>query len=168
LATALWATLADRPVAAGLALGLGVLAKLFPIVVAPVLAIAWLAPRDDGRLARFGLATGLTVALGLLPFVALAGPTALSFVGYQAQRGLEVESIGAGVVLLDGLVRGQAVETHSPFKAVEVFGPLAQAWLGLLPAMTLAGFGALGFAAWRAVTRDLRALGAVGAGTLAT
>jgi len=136
--------------------------------VAPVLAIAWLAPRSDGRLLRFGFATVLTVAVGLMPFVAMAGPSALSFVGYQAQRGLEVESIGAGLVLLDGLVRGQAVETHSPFKAVEVFGPLAQAWLGLLPAMTLAGFGALGVAAWRAVRRDVRALGGVGAATLTT
>jgi hypothetical protein len=168
LAIALWATFADRPIVAGVALGLGVLAKLFPIVAAPALALAWLAPRDDGRLLRFGFATGLTVALGLLPFLAVAGTDALSFLGYQAQRGLEVESIGAGVVLLDGLARGQPVEMHSPFKAVEVFGPLAQSWLGLLPAMTLAGYGALAVAAWRAVRLDLALAGRVGTDRLTT
>jgi hypothetical protein len=166
LAVALWATLANRPIAAGIALGLGVLAKLFPIVAAPALALAWLAPRDDGRLFRFGVATVLTVVVGLLPFLATSGADALSFLGYQAQRGLEIESIGGGVVLLDGLVRGQTVEMHSPFKAVEVFGPLARSWLGVLPALTVAAFAALAAAGWRSVRVDLRSSGRVRAETL--
>jgi len=166
LAIALWATLANRPTPAGIALGLGALAKLFPIAVAPALAVAWLAPRDNRRLARFGLATVLTVVIGMLPFLAMAGPDALAFLGYQARRGLEVESIGAGVVLLDGLVRGQPIETASPFKAVEVFGPLARTWLGLLPAMTVAAFGALAVAAWRRVRFDVEAIGRVEPRTL--
>lgn len=166
LALALWATLANRPTAAGIALGLGALVKLFPIAAAPALAVAWLAPRDDRRLVRFGLATVLTVVIGMLPFLAMAGPDALAFLGYQAQRGLEVESVGAGVVLLDGLVRGRPVETASPFKAVEVFGPLARTWLSLLPAMTLAAFGALAVAARRRVRFDLEAIGRVEPDTL--
>jgi hypothetical protein len=117
---------------------------------------------------QFGLATVLTIALGLLPFLATAGVAALSFLGYQAQRGLEIESIGAGVVLLDGLLRGQPVETASPFKAVEVFGALARTWLGLLPAMTLAGFGGLALVAWRRVRFELSAVGRVSAETLTT
>jgi hypothetical protein len=167
LSIALWAALEDRPVVAGIALGLGVLAKLYPLAAAPALAVAWLAPRDDARLVRFGLGIGVTVAVGLLPFVAIAGVQALSFLGYQAQRGLEVESIGGGIVLLDGLVRGQLVETASPFKAPEVFGPLAGAWLTLLPALTLAGFGALAIAAWRRVRSELTSVGKVTNVTLA-
>jgi uncharacterized membrane protein len=159
LAIALWAALADRPVVAGIAIGLGVLAKLYPMAAAPAVALAWLARRDDGGLARFGVSGGLTVVLGLVPFIVMAGPGALSFLGYQAQRGLEIESIGAGIVLLDGLVRGQPVETASPFKAVEVFGVLARTWLGLLPAFTLAGLGALAVAAWRRVRSDLATMG---------
>jgi hypothetical protein len=161
LAGAVWATLANRPTAAGVLLGLGALAKLFPIVAAPALAVAWLAPRDDRRLVRFGLATVVTIALGELPFLAIAGVDALSFLGYQAQRGLEIESLGAGIVLLDGLIRGQPVETGSPFKAVEVFGPLARAWLGLLPVMTVAAFGALGVSGWLRVRSEHRTLGRV-------
>jgi hypothetical protein len=155
LSVALWAALADRPVVAGLALGLGVLAKLYPLAAAPALAVAWVAPRNDRRLLQFAGAAAATVLLGLLPFVAVAGSGALSFLGYQAQRGLEVESIGGGIVLLDGLRRGQLVETASPFKAPEVFGPLARAWLALLPALTLAGFGVLAIAAWRRVRSEL-------------
>jgi uncharacterized membrane protein len=168
LAVAVLATLANRPVAAGIALGLGVLVKLFPIVAAPALALAWLARRDDGRLIRFGLAAVSAVVLGLLPFLAIAGTDALSFLGYQAQRGLEIESIGAGIVLLGGLVRGQPVETASPFKAVEVFGALASTWLGLLPAMTLAGFAGLALAAWRRVRLDLASFGSVRNDSLTT
>jgi hypothetical protein len=151
LAVAVWATLANRPVAAGVALGLGMLTKLFPIVAAPALAIAWLAPRDDRRLFLFGVAIVVTVVVGLAPFLVIAGSDALSFLDYQARRGLEIESVGAGVVLLDALARGQALEMHSPFKAVEVFGPLAEAWLRVLPILTVAGFGALAVAGWRAV-----------------
>jgi hypothetical protein len=161
LAIALWAALADRPGVAGVALGLAVLAKLYPIAAAPALAVAWLVPRQGARLVRFGLAGVLTVLLGLLPFVVMAGPDALSFLSYQTRRGLEVESIGGGIVLLDGLVRGQPVETASPFKAPEVFGPLARSWLSLLPAFTLAGFGALGVAGWRGVRSDLARVGKV-------
>jgi hypothetical protein len=161
LAAALWAGLAHRPTLAGILLGLGVLAKLFPIVAAPALALAWLAPLDDRRLIRFGLATVVTVVVGMLPFLAVAGVDALSFLGYQAQRGLEIESVGAGLVLLDGLMRGQPVETHSPFKAVEVFGPLASTWLGLLPVMTIAGFGALAVAGGRRLRLDVRAVGRI-------
>jgi len=168
LAIALWATLANRPTAAGIALGLGALVKLFPIVAVPALALAWLPPREPSRLIRFGLATFATVVVGLLPFLAIAGAGALSFLGYQAQRGLEVESVGAGIVLLDGLIRGQPVETHSPFKAVEVFGPLATTWLALLPAMTLGGFGVLAVASWRRFRSELDAFGRVKPDTLTT
>ena len=70
--------------------------------------------------------------------------------------------------MLDGLVRGQPVETASPFKAVEVFGPLARMWLALLPVMTLAGFGVIAVAGWRRVRSELAVSGRVERATVTT
>src|SRR6266481_3334729 len=62
------------PVLAGVALGVAVLMKLYPAVLLP----AWWR-RDDWR---FPAATAATVGLGYLPYVAVLGAVALSYVAY--------------------------------------------------------------------------------------
>ena len=146
---ALWAAIAGRPGAAGIALGLGVLAKLYPLALVPALALPWLLPLDLRRLTRFGVAAALTVVLVMVPFVFLAGGDALGFLSYQAQRGLQVESIGGGLAMLGGLIGGKPVEMSYGFSAVQVEGDFARAWLAMLPIATVVGFGLLGMLGWR-------------------
>jgi hypothetical protein len=167
LAVALWAALANRPTAAGVALGLGIVTKLFPIAAAPALALAWLGPLDPRGLVRFAATTAVTVVVVMAPFAFFEHGQAFAFLGYQSQRGLQIESIGGGLVLLDGLVTGRPLDTAAPFKALEVLGPLAQAWLRVLPALTLVGFGVLAVAGWRASRADMRAGGSIRPSTIA-
>src|SRR5919112_1387076 len=135
---ALWAALAGQPVAAGVALGVGFLAKLFPVAILPALAIPWLLPLDVPRLVRLGAAFAATVIAGLLPFIALAGaPSTLQFLRYNAERGLQAESIGGGLTLLLGLASRREVDLNFRFSSVNVTGALADAWLTLLPVMTV-------------------------------
>ena len=150
---ALWLSLERRPVAAGVAVGFGVLAKLYPLAVVPALAIPWLVPLDTGRLIRYGVAVGGSIVLILLPFVALAGSDTFGFLTYQAQRGLQVESIGGGLAVLLGLISGHPTDMSFGFSAVQVTGPFADAWLVALPALTVIGFGLLGWLGWRHVRR---------------
>jgi hypothetical protein len=166
LAIAVWATLANRPVAAGVALGLGVLAKLYPIAAGPALALAWFAPRDDARLVRFGAATAVTIALGIAPFLLLAGTDSLTFLAYQSLRGLQIESIGGGLVVLMGLVQGTPIPTDAPYKAIEVVGPAARPWLTVLPLATIAGFALLAWLGWRRARDEVRVDGRVAPATL--
>jgi len=166
LAIALWAALANRPVWAGIALGLGVLAKLYPLAAGPALALAWFAPRDDDRLIRFGGATAATIALGLAPFVVVAGPEALTFLSYQALRGLQIESIGGGLVLLSGLISGSPVATDAPFKAIEVVSPWARPILAALPLLTIAGFATLAWLGLRRLRATLAGGGSIPAATI--
>jgi hypothetical protein len=168
LAIGLWAALADRATVAGIAVGLGILAKLYPIAAAPALAIAWLLQGDASRVVRFGLAGALTVMLSVLPFVAIAGVDALSFLGYQAGRGLQIESIGGGLVLLEGSIRGLTVETSAPFKALEVMGSLARAWVAVLPVLTVVGFGVLAWVGWRRARAEVEVDGTVAPATTVT
>jgi hypothetical protein len=157
LAIAVWAALANRPIAAGVALGLGVLAKLYPLAAGPALALVWFAARDDDRLIRFGGATAATIVLGLVPFIVIAGPEALTFLSYQALRGLQIESVGGGLALLGGLVQGSPLQTDAPFKAIEVVSPAARAILAVLPLLTIAGFSGLAWLGLRRLGAELAA-----------
>jgi hypothetical protein len=156
-ALAVWWSLADRPVAAGLALGLGVLAKLFPAVLGPALLVSWLLPPRPARLARFGIAVSLTVALGMLPFALLAGDGAFAFLGYEGARGLQLESVASGLVLLAGLLQGRPVELVSNYGSMNINPGAGAAWLAVLPVLTVAlllGLAWLGWSRIRAEVRD--------------
>ncbi len=157
----LWAALAGRPALAGVAIAAGVLAKLYPAALVPALAVAWLVPLDLRALRRYGLAIVGTLAAVLLPFLAMAGPAALGFLSYQARRGLQIESVGGGLVLLDGLLRGQPVHIVAPFSAAEASGPLADAWLVALPVLTVVAFGGLAWLGWRRIRAEGIELGRV-------
>lgn len=157
-AIAVWAALDRRPALVGFALGLGVLAKLYPIALLPALALPWLMPFDFGRLVRLGATFGLTILVGLLPFVALAGDDAFAFLGYQVGRGLQIESIGGGIAVLAGLLGGDAPRLSFGYSAVQVEGTLAHALLGMLPIATVIGFGVLAWLGWHRV-RDEQAEG---------
>lgn len=163
---AVWAALANRPVIAGVAIALGILAKLYPLAVVPALAIPWLVPFDHRRLVRFGAATVLTTAVVLAPFVALAGDVTFAFLRYQADRGLQIESVGGGLAVLVGLLTGNPPAESYGFSSVQVEGPLAATWLALLPAATILGFGLLGLFGWRRIRREVADEGSVPASTV--
>lgn len=164
----LWATLDGRPVVAGAALGAGILAKVFPIVLAPVAALVWLMPRDWFGLTRFGQSVGIVLVAGMLPFVWLAGWNAFSFVGYQAERGLQIESVGGGLVLLLGLLAGEPNRLLAPFSAWEVTGDVAQVLQAIASAALLAGLAGLAMLGWRRSRAETASDGAVAPATIVT
>ncbi|HXG25371.1 MAG TPA: glycosyltransferase 87 family protein [Candidatus Binatia bacterium] len=167
LAAALRAALDGRPGVAGVAMGLGFLAKLFPVAALPALAALWLAPFDLRRLLRLGIGLGATVVVGIAPFLLIAGPDAtLQFLRYNTERGLQVESIGGGLALLGGLVTGDRVDTSFGFGSLNIEGNFAETWLALLPVLTVAGFGLVAVVGWRRIRAEAAALGSVRASTV--
>ncbi len=109
--------------------------KVYPAVLAPLWLVASLPVsalpdwrRGAARLAR--LLAGRIVLLGgtalalLLPFVVVQGPDALQFVSFNAQRGLQLESVGASLLMLLQ-VAGQPLQIVARYGAYEVVGPLA-------------------------------------------
>lgn len=156
-AFAVWAALERRPALVGFALGLGVLAKLYPVALLPALALPWLVPFDLARLARLGATFGGTIIVGLLPFVAVAGEDTFRFLGYQVGRGLQIESIGGGLAVLVGLIGGEAPRLSFGFSAVNVEGQLARAVLGFLPVLTVLACGVLAWLGWRTVRDEAAA-----------
>ena len=158
---AVWAVLEGRAGAAGFAIGLGVLAKLYPIAIVPALAAGWLSRADRSRVVRLGLSVVVAVAVVMLPLAILAGRDAFAFIGYQVARPLQIESIGGGLTVLAGLVQGRPAEMSFDYSAVNVQGPLPRAILAALPIITAAAFGGLAWIGWRRVRLERSVLGAV-------
>jgi uncharacterized membrane protein len=111
---ALWLFLRGRLLPAFGVLGLAVSAKVYPLVLVPLaLWFAW--RRDGARRAALGLGVLVLVAAAVIaPFAAYAPHGVYESFHAQASRGLQIESLGASVLLvLDrlGLYHARVVET---------------------------------------------------------
>jgi uncharacterized membrane protein len=111
---ALWLFLRGLDLPAFAVLGLAVSAKVYPLVLVPL--AVWLAwRRSDGRRAATGVGVLVLVAAAVVvPFAAYAPHGVYESFHAQATRGLQIESLGAAVLLaLDrlGVYDAHVVET---------------------------------------------------------
>jgi hypothetical protein len=96
---ALAATVRERPVLSGLLLGLGFAAKLWPAVLLPIAAVHLWRRRGEGA-ALAVVATFVAVAAAcFLPFAILAPHGLRAMFADQLGRPLQVESLGAAVLM---------------------------------------------------------------------
>lgn len=103
---------------AGGALGAGALVKLYPgLLVLPVLAAAG---RRWGRVVVGAAVVGLG---GMLTAVGVLPDLLRSVFGYHLDRGLQVESTWASIVLVRGVLAGRPAEIPFDFGAYQVEGP---------------------------------------------
>ena len=109
-----------RPGAAGVALGLGTMLKLYPIALLPVLCVWAIAKRDRPGLARLLVGCASVVVLVMAAAWALAGPDSLQWLLYQADRGLQIESLGAGLLMGLHVLFGQPVDVGRGFGTIQV------------------------------------------------
>ena len=117
-AAAVIAVLENSPAVAGALIGLGVATKLYPIALLPVL-VAWYASRGNWRsVARLvGASVAVSVA-ALLPFMLWARGDVFSFLRYHERRGLEIESVPAGILMLTQMAG------HATLRVVNNFGAM--------------------------------------------
>ena len=113
---ALWFFQRGRPASLGLTLAVGTLVKLYPALLLPlVVLLYWYGPKDRRAIVRclvgFGLGSGLLVG----PFVLFGWEGLKGFLAYQSERGVELESLFAGVIVLGsylGLTHALSMVEH--------------------------------------------------------
>ena len=112
-AAALCALVTGRFRLGHVALGAAVLAKLYPAVLAPV-TVAYVWKREGRReaLVCAGLMLAV-VALVLAPFVAVAPDGVWDSLWNQASRPLQIESLGAGILLVARHVFGTGITVET-------------------------------------------------------
>ena len=99
VAGALVLLIAGRLRAAAVVVGLGIAVKLYPAVLVPLLAVA--AWRKSGR-RELGLVVAVALApavVAYVPFLLLGPDGVLDSLGRQLGRPLQIESLGAGLLL---------------------------------------------------------------------
>jgi hypothetical protein len=113
VAAALALAVVGRTRAAALVVGLGAAVKLYPALLVPLMAVdAW---RKGGR-RELAIVLGLAaapVALAYVAFLALAPDGVLDSFGRQLGRPLQIESVGAGILLALHQAAGTALSWTS-------------------------------------------------------
>jgi uncharacterized membrane protein len=137
-AGALAALLAGRDRVAGAVLGLAVAAKLYPLVLVPVAGI-WIWRRSGRRAALVSLAIfAAVVAACVLPFLALSPHGLWESVSRQTERPLQIESFGAGVLLVLHQIAGVGITMESSHGSQNLAGSGPDAIATLQSALQLA------------------------------
>ncbi len=124
---ALAAALANRHRAGGLLLGLAVAAKLYPVVMLPLLLVYAL--RRVGRAAAFRSLTAFAIVVAVwFGVFAIAAPDAvLAMLERQADRPLQIESLGAAMLLAAHQIAGVSLGIDVSFGSVNLGGSRPEA-----------------------------------------
>jgi uncharacterized membrane protein len=131
-----------RPIPAGLCLGLGIAAKLYPAVLLPVFGLYYLIQRQYARLIRLVITCTGVVLAAFLPF-ALLDPAWLASLGYYGVRGLQIETLPGGVLLLANALGLARTGVTSAVGAYQLVSPIADGIVRWQPIMLAIAFGAV-------------------------
>lgn len=121
VALAAWA--AGRPGWSGFSLGVGAMAKIYPVFLGPIFALAAIAERRFKDAIAHMVGGAIAVALILAGPLLLAGPKAFSFVLYQENRGIEIESVAGGLAMLAHTVAGVPAQVAVGFGSWQISSP---------------------------------------------
>ncbi len=132
-ALALWFVIICRPSLAGIAIGLGIMTKLYPIILLPVLGLYYLTRRQYIEASKFLGGSVFAVGVTLLPFLTIGlGHLSITLQYHQA-RGIQLESIPAGLLLLAKQFGWTTVDVVINYGAYHIISPSAEPILKVLP-----------------------------------
>lgn len=137
---ALLCVLVGRPTQSGIWLGFGIAAKLYPVVLLPIFSTYYLVRKKYRAL--FGLLLGSVGAtcLTLLPFALMARGELLSFLRYHEMRGLQIETLPAGAILLMHVLGLTKVKLILNYGAFHLVSPLADSVVKWVPFVFILAF----------------------------
>jgi hypothetical protein len=141
---------------AAAALGFGAAAKLFPAVLAPLLVLGLVPALGWGRaLRRTVPAFTVALAVPILPTLLISARATFDWViGYHLDRGVQVESLWANVILLAHHLAGLPAVVGYEFGAFDLLSPWSATAKALSGPATLAALGAVAWLTWRRARRD--------------
>jgi uncharacterized membrane protein len=122
---ALHAFIAGRNKLAWAILALGVAAKGYPAIIAPLLALCCLRHRGYRRLMEGVVAFAAVLLIVVLPCVLLSAQGFWQFLSFHAQRGLHSESSYASVLLIGQILGLTQLEAGFSFGSWNLSSPLA-------------------------------------------
>lgn len=150
---AIWAFISGKNKTAWAILALGVMAKIYPVVIAPIFALSHLRQRQYRPFAQ-GSAAFLIVILALsLPWIVIDANGFLDILRYHVARGVQWESTYASVLLIGNLLGLTRVAGEFSFGSWNIASPLGDSLARLSPYLTvvllLVGYALYARSVWR-------------------
>ena len=136
------ALLEDRPTAVGIWLGLGIMAKIYPVFVVGLFCAYYFTHGHKQAVARLVGSCVTTTIIVLLPFVLLARRNWFSFLTYQQLRGIQIESLPGGIIWLVSALGIKHSGAVYNFGAIHLVSPLADAvlpWQPIVSSLAIVG-----------------------------
>ena len=121
-------------------LALGIMTKIYPIFLLPILLVPFIAGREWKGFLKYGLLTVLVCLIIELPFLINDPSTAFSYLTQHSGRGVEIESIVAIPLMIVSLIDPSLVYVGMD-ESWDLFGPLADAVSPFLMPLTFAVMG---------------------------
>ena len=121
-------------------LALGIMTKIYPIFLLPVLLIPFLADRNYKSFLKYGIITALVCLIIELPFLINDPSTAFSYLFQHSGRGVEMESVLAIPLMIVGLFDSSLIYVGMD-ESWDLFGPVAEAVSPYLMPLTFAIMG---------------------------
>lgn len=122
---ALWAFIKGKNVLAWAIVALGVTAKIYPIIIAPVFGLYLLRNRQFRTLAKGVAAFSLTMLACNLPFFLMNPEGFMGIITYHGERGIQCESTWASAILVYHILGGPPVMGVFDFGSWNLLSPLA-------------------------------------------
>jgi hypothetical protein len=135
--------------------------KLYPLALLPVLCVWAIARRDPPGLVRLLVGCVSVVLVVMAAAWALAGPDSLQWLLYQADRGLQIESLGAGLLMGVHVLVGQPVDVVRGFGTIQVESSGSDLFVAASPIVLVALLGVVVVVAFRRFRLDEDRLGRV-------
>jgi len=129
----------NKPMLSGFCLGLAVLAKLYPLLLFVVFVIYLLAGKNFRSFWRFILGT-ITTYIILIPVFLVTPDWLYKFISYHQHRGLQIESLSAGILLMGhtlGLTTVNVVHNYGAFHIVTTCSDFVLQWLPFVATVLL-------------------------------
>lgn len=148
-AVAVYAVIAGKNKTAWVFLALGVAAKLYPAILAPVFGLVYLRRHEYRKLTIGIIAFFFTLVVISLPWLILDPETLAVVVTYHSARGLHSESTYGTLVLLMQILGLTHAEASLNFGSWNLSSPLADRLADIAPAITILMFGIVYFLQYR-------------------
>lgn len=130
---------AGSPTLGGAFVGVATAAKLYPAVLIPIGIVWLLGRRRPVDAMSFASAATAATVIPFLPFTLIAPEGAFSFLAFHAERGLQIESVTAGLLELGAIVGIlPPVGAEFAFKSYQLTTPMAEVLLPIQAALTVA------------------------------
>ncbi len=126
--------------AAFICLALGIMTKIYPIFLLPILLVPFLVNRDVKSFLKYGIITAAICFIIEIPFIINDPSTAFSYLSQHSGRGVEIESVVAIPLMIVSLIDSSLVYVGMD-ESWDLFGPVAEAVSPYLMPLTFAIMG---------------------------